>query len=95
MATRHSLPALQQSDFASAFPNSKKVYVEAGDLRVPMREISLGGGEPALRVYDTSGPQGHDIREGLPLLRQRGLTPAAMLPAGRAACRSCRLERPR
>ncbi len=70
MATRHSLPALQQSDFASAFPNSKKVYVEAGDLRVPMREISLGGGEPALRVYDTSGPQGHDIREGLPLLRQ-------------------------
>ncbi len=35
-----------------------------------MREIALSGGEPALRVYDTSGPQGHDIREGLPLLRQ-------------------------
>ena len=70
MATRHTLPALQPSDFTSAFPNSRKVYVEAGELRVPMREIALGGGEPALRVYDTSGPQGHDIRDGLPLLRQ-------------------------
>ena len=71
MATRHTLPALQPSDFTSAFPNSRKVYVEAGELRVPMREIALGGGEPPLRVYDTSGPQGHDIRDGLPLLRQR------------------------
>ena len=71
MATRQTLPALQPSDFTSAFPNSRKVYVEAGDLRVPMREIALGGGEPPLRVYDTSGPQGHDIRDGLPLLRQR------------------------
>ena len=70
MATRHTLPALQPSDFTSAFPNSRKVYVEAGDVRVPMREIALSGGEPSLRVYDTSGPQGHDIREGLPLLRQ-------------------------
>ena len=25
---------------------------------VPMREIALSGGEPPLRVYDTSGPQG-------------------------------------
>ena len=70
MATRHTLPALQPSDFTSAFPNSRKVYVEADGLRVPMREIALSGGEPSLRVYDTSGPQGHDIRDGLPLLRQ-------------------------
>src|ERR1700752_1951672 len=70
MATRPSLPPLQAADFASAFPNSRKVYVEAGDLRVPMREIALGGSEPPLRVYDTSGPQGHDVREGLPTLRQ-------------------------
>ena len=35
-----------------------------------MREISLSGGEPPLRVYDTSGPQGFDVREGLPPLRQ-------------------------
>ncbi|HET7218486.1 MAG TPA: phosphomethylpyrimidine synthase ThiC, partial [Vicinamibacterales bacterium] len=70
MATRHAPPALQASDFSSAFPNSRKVYVEAGDLRVPMREITLSGGEPPLRVYDTSGPQGHDVTNGLPELRR-------------------------
>ena len=30
----------------------------------------VGAGEPPLRVYDTSGPQGHDLRAGLPKLRQ-------------------------
>jgi phosphomethylpyrimidine synthase len=35
-----------------------------------MREIRLSGGEPPLRVYDTSGPQGCDVREGLPRLRE-------------------------
>ena len=70
MAIRPSLPALQASDFASAFPNSRKVYVEAGGTRVPMREIALGGGEPPLRVYDTSGPQGYDVTDGLPQLRR-------------------------
>ena len=74
MATRHALPALQASDFASAFPNSRKVYVEAGPLRVPMREITLSGGEPPLRVYDTSGPQGHDVANGLPELRREWIT---------------------
>ena len=39
-------------------------------VRVPMREIALSNGE-TLRVYDTSGPQGHDVREGLPKLRER------------------------
>jgi phosphomethylpyrimidine synthase len=48
---------------------SRKIYIEDGDLRVPMREIQLGGGEPPLRVYDTSGPQGHDALKGLPPLR--------------------------
>jgi len=60
-------------DFAAAFPNSRKVYVEGGShetpLAVPMREIALSDGEPPLRVYDTSGPQGHDVRAGLPPLR--------------------------
>jgi phosphomethylpyrimidine synthase len=52
------------------FPKSHKVYVDGPQgVRVPMREIALSGGEPALRVYDTSGPQGHDIRHGLPALR--------------------------
>ncbi|HTL03022.1 MAG TPA: phosphomethylpyrimidine synthase ThiC [Vicinamibacterales bacterium] len=49
-------------------PNSQKVYV--GPLKVPMREITLSGGEPPVRVYDTSGPQGHDVRDGLPPLRR-------------------------
>jgi phosphomethylpyrimidine synthase len=44
--------------------NSRKVYV--GPLNVPMREITLSGGEPPLQVYDTSGPEGYDVREGLP-----------------------------
>jgi phosphomethylpyrimidine synthase len=57
-------------DFAAAFPNSRKVHVEEQGLRVPMREIALSGGEPSLRVYDPSGPQGIDVRDGLPLLRR-------------------------
>ncbi len=59
------LPPIEQD-----FPSSRKVYVEAGELRIPQREISLGGGERPLTVYDTSGPQGHDIRSGLPKLRK-------------------------
>jgi phosphomethylpyrimidine synthase len=51
-------------------PASQKVYLEADELRIPVREISLTGGEPALRVYDTTGPQGHDVRKGLPKLRK-------------------------
>ena len=49
-------------------PSSSKILV--GDFAVPMREIALSGGEPSLRVYDTSGPQGHDVRRGLPPLRK-------------------------
>jgi phosphomethylpyrimidine synthase len=60
-------------DFETAYPNSRKVYVRAraGEipLAVPMREIQLSGGEPPLSVYDTSGPQGVDVRDGLPPLR--------------------------
>ena len=66
-------------DFASAYPNSRKVYEERpvpltpdGErvtLRVPVREVALSGGEPSIRLYDTSGPQGHDVRDGLPKLR--------------------------
>ena len=57
-------------EYGSAFPNSRKVYVEgARGIRVPMREISLSGGEPPLRVPDTSGPQDVDPRNGLPPVR--------------------------
>jgi hypothetical protein len=58
------------SSWPDAFPNSTKVYVEgARGVRVPVREIALSGGVPPLRVYDTSGPQGFDVREGLPAVR--------------------------
>jgi phosphomethylpyrimidine synthase len=50
-------------------PSSRKVYVESDGLRVPVREIALGGNQPPLSVYDTTGPQGHDVRQGLPKLR--------------------------
>src|SRR5438105_15189818 len=59
------------SEFGQAFPKSTKVYVDgAQHVSVPMREIALTGGEPPLRVYDTSGPQGHDVARGLPKLRE-------------------------
>ena len=38
---------------------SRKVHVAAqtgSGVRVAMREIDLAGGEPSIRVYDTSGP---------------------------------------
>ncbi len=53
------------------FPNSEKVYVKGGaGVGVPARKITLSGGEPPFYVYDTSGPQEHDVRNGLPPLRR-------------------------
>jgi phosphomethylpyrimidine synthase len=56
--------------------HSRKIYVPGSrsDIRVPVREIVLSGGEPPLRLYDTSGPytdtDAHtDIKRGLPPLR--------------------------
>ena len=64
-------PEAQSSSFEASFPNSAKVYIDSPQgLRVPMREISLSGGEQPLRVYDTSGPQDLDVRNGLPRLRE-------------------------
>src|SRR5262245_32237467 len=64
-------PAARPLD--QSFPSSHKVYreVEHGQasLRVPFRRIHLAGGEPALDVYDTTGPQGFDPAAGLPKLR--------------------------
>ncbi len=58
-------------DFSEAYPSSRKVYVDGGQgVRVPMREIALSGGERPLRVYDTSGPHGHEVERGLPKLRE-------------------------
>src|SRR4029453_4441465 len=59
------------SDFAAAYPNSRKVYVDGSQgVKVPVREIALSGGEPPFTAYDTSGPQEHDAAAGLPRLRE-------------------------
>jgi phosphomethylpyrimidine synthase len=52
------------------FPASEKVYVEDGDLRVPVRRVTLTGGDAPFDVYDTSGPANHDLHHGLPKLRK-------------------------
>src|SRR5215472_6354395 len=63
------------SDFSTAFPNSRKVFVTHESrapevaIQVPMREIALDRGRSSIRVYDTSGPQGCDSAQGLPKLR--------------------------
>ena len=57
--TAHAARRRPVQSYGDAFPNSTKVYLEGSrGIRVPMREIALSGGEPPLRVYDTSGPQG-------------------------------------
>jgi phosphomethylpyrimidine synthase len=63
---------------------SRKVHVAAhsgSGIRVAMREIDLAGGEPSIRVYDTSGPYTDpnasiDIMAGLPQLRREWITGA-------------------
>ncbi len=104
MATRTTTPRTTPRpapaiSYAEAFPNSTKVYLEGPrGIRVPVREIALAGGEPPLQVYDPSGPQGFDVRRGLPAMRDPWIrsrdvtdTPiaappsAAALPAFRAS----------
>ncbi len=66
---------------SDSLPNSCKVHVAGKfhpDVRVPFREIKLSPtvshtgkievNEP-FRVYDTSGPENHDLTAGLPKLR--------------------------
>ncbi|GIG70824.1 phosphomethylpyrimidine synthase ThiC [Phytomonospora endophytica] len=49
----------------------QKVYVEGSSpgIRVPFAEVHLSGGNPPVRLYDTSGP-GSEPEEGLPELRR-------------------------
>ena len=70
MASPVSDPTRTTSDYGDAYPNSRKVYFGETDVRVPMREVSLSGGEPPVRLYDASGPQGTDVREGIPTVRR-------------------------
>jgi phosphomethylpyrimidine synthase len=67
----HSYEPLTEVDFDTAFPGSRRVHVDGpGGVRVPMREITLGAGEPPFRVYDTSGPRHVDVHAGLPAVRR-------------------------
>jgi phosphomethylpyrimidine synthase len=58
-------------------PASRKIYVTSprmSDVKVGMREIQVGGGEPPVRVYDPSGPYTDadariDIKAGLKPIR--------------------------
>jgi phosphomethylpyrimidine synthase len=83
--------SVSSADYGASFPNSRKVYEEkvvttaAGDvaIRVPAREVALSGGEPGVRLYDTSGPLGREVRDGLPKLREPWIAPRrATAPAG-------------
>jgi phosphomethylpyrimidine synthase len=70
-AARGELPKDPET-FAQSFPGSRKIL--EGELGVPARQIEQSGGEPPLLVYDTSGPEGWDPRQGLPKRRQPWLT---------------------
>ncbi|KAA0684586.1 phosphomethylpyrimidine synthase ThiC [Azospirillum brasilense] len=77
-ASKDTAPSDHFSVTTGPLPSSSKVHV-AGErfphLRVAMRDIHVGGGEPPVRVYDTSGPYSDpavqtDIRRGLAELRR-------------------------
>jgi phosphomethylpyrimidine synthase len=82
-------------------PNSRKVYL--GEWRVPMREITQSGDNPAILVYDTSGPYTDpaariDIRSGLPPLREKwieGRKDTELLPGPTSEYGRRRLEDPK
>src|SRR5215212_4242390 len=85
---RPAPPSPAEQSYGSAFPNSTKIYVSGPHgIRVPMREIALSGREPPLRVYDSSGPQGHGALDGLPSVREAWITARDVESAGGRALR--------
>ena len=83
------------SDYPGAFPNSKKIYVQGSrGIGVPMREIHLSGGEAPLRVYDTSGPQDIDVRQGLPPVRDEWIRSRDVSETGRMRAPAAGVEMP-
>src|SRR2546426_10364737 len=83
---------------------SRKIYLAGSrsDVRVPMREVALSGGEPPFVLYDTSGPYTDpdtrtDIKRGLPPLRLpwgRGRGDVGELPGPTSQYRRQRDEDP-
>jgi phosphomethylpyrimidine synthase len=93
--TRETYVPLTDADFEQAFPNSRRVLVEGpGGIRVPVREIALGGGEPPVQVYDTSGPRLADLEKGLPALREAWIHDRGDVEALTAGGRTVRRARP-
>ena len=83
-----SSPTAAPHDPAAAFPHSEKRYLAGSrDIRVPVREIRLSGGAPSLSVYDTSGPQGYDVMQGLPDLRGEWIRARGVERLGGSAAR--------
>jgi phosphomethylpyrimidine synthase len=79
------------SEFSTAYPNSTKTFVDGPQgVRVPVREIALENGASSIRVYDTSGPQGHDVKEGLPKLREPWVRARRRSPEIDASCGEAR-----
>jgi phosphomethylpyrimidine synthase len=90
-------------DYGDAFPASRRIYDEETltlahgpvTVRVPMREVALSGGEPPVRLYDTSGPRGHDVRQGLPALRDAWIAARGGVEEHRARSGTPGLPQPR
>jgi len=83
------------TDYPGAFPNSRKAYTQGTrGIRVPAREIHLSGGEPSLKVYDTSGPRGVDVRQGLPQLREPWIRARDVRETGRTRGMAADVEMP-
>ena len=85
------------NDFSEAYPHSTKVYLQGTrGVSVPVRRIGLEGGQSSIDVYDTTGPLGFEVREGLPALREdwirgredvevvaeRSIAPSELIPQG-------------
>ena len=88
-------PRTGQEPLETHFPSSHKVFEEvrhtAADgtvrtLHVPKRRVHLTGDEPPIDLYDTTGPLGQDVREGLPALSARTQTVFACLQPARWCC---------
>ena len=60
--------------FEESFPSSHKIHdrIECNGhvLHVPKRRIHLSNDDDPVDVYDTSGPQGCDVRVGVPKPRE-------------------------
>lgn len=68
---RSQEPAIDALEpFEVSFPSSHKIHERiewnGHELLVPKRRIHLSNDDPPVDVYDTSGPQGCDVREGVP-----------------------------